>query len=255
MDVPAFSVAPGEMVGLVGASGSGKSTLLRHLAGLVLADRGADAGLVRVLGRDVQYGGRLAPGVRQVRARVGVVFQQFNLVGRLPVVTNVLAGSLSRLPLWRTLLGLFPREETWRAFAALDRVGILPTAYQRASTLSGGQQQRAAIARALVQGASVVLADEPVASLDPESARQVLDALAELNGDGTTVLVSLHQVELARRYCRRVVGLRAGRIVFDGPPGSLTDAVLAGIYGAAVPAVAAAAPMPLPAPDLVPARA
>ncbi len=232
LDIPVLVVASGEMVALIGASGSGKSTLLRHMAGLMLGDGGE----VRVHGRAVQAGGRLARDVRRVRAGVGVVFQQFNLVGRLPVLTNVLVGSMSRLPLWRTLPGWFPAHERARARQALARVGIEALAEQRASTLSGGQQQGAAIARTLVQGAQVILADEPIASLDPESSRRVMETLAALNqADGITVVVSLHQVEAAVQHCRRVVALRAGRIVFDGAPAALTPAVLAEIYGEAAP--------------------
>ncbi len=241
LDVPALSVGAGEMVALIGASGSGKSTLLRHMAGLVLGD----AGEVRVHGRVVQARGRLSRDARRVRAGVGVVFQQFNLIGRLPVLTNVLVGSLSRLPVWRTVPGWFPEAERERALAALRRVGIGELAERRASTLSGGQQQRAAIARTLVQGARVILADEPIASLDPESSRRVMDTLAELNRtDGTTVVVSLHQVDVAVRHCRRVVALRAGRVVFDGTPAALTPAVLAAVYGDAAPAPDIAEPGP-----------
>jgi len=230
LDVTAFRAAPGEMIGLIGASGAGKSTFLRHVAGLVRADR--DCGSVRVRGELVQERGRLSPRVRRIRGEIGFVFQQFNLVDRSSVMRNVLAGALSRHGLWRTLPGWFPREERERALAALDRVGILPQAYQRASTLSGGQQQRAAIARTLVQGARLILADEPIASLDPASARQVLEILADLNRqDRITILLSLHQVELATAFCRRIVALRAGRIVFDGPAEALTPALLDGIYG------------------------
>ena len=238
LDVPSLAVAPGEMVALIGASGSGKSTMLRHIAGLMLGDRGS--GEVRVHGRLVQRGGRLGPDVRRVRAEVGVVFQQFNLVGRLPVLTNVLVGALGRLPVWRTLPGWFPAAERGRALAALARVGIREQAMQRANTLSGGQQQRAAIARTLVQGARVVLADEPIASLDPESSRRVMETLAELNRlDGITVVVSLHQVDFAVAFCRRVVALRAGCIVFDGPGCGLTARMLAEVYGSELPKVAA----------------
>ena len=241
LDVPALSVGAGEMVALIGASGSGKSTLLRHMAGLMLGD----AGEVRVHGRVIQARGRLGRDARRVRAGVGVVFQQFNLVGRLPVLTNVLVGSLSRLPVWRTVPGWFPHAERGRALAALRRVGIGELAAQRASTLSGGQQQRAAIARTLVQGAQVILADEPIASLDPESSRRVMETLAELNRtDGITVVVSLHQVDVAVRHCRRVVALRAGRIVFDGTPAALTPSVLAAVYGDAAPAPDIAEPEP-----------
>ena len=226
-------IAPGEMVALIGASGSGKSTLLRHLAGLVAGDRDPNVCRVIVAGRDVQAEGRLSADVRLIRGNVGFVFQQFNLVNRLSVITNVLIGTLSRLPLWRTLTFRFPEEERHRALAALQRVGIADWAFQRAANLSGGQQQRAAIARAMVQRAQLVLADEPIASLDPEAARRVMESLAELNRtDGVTVLVSLHQVQFAMRYCPRTVALRDGKVVFDGPSAALTPEKLGELYGA-----------------------
>jgi len=231
-----FRVRAGEMVGLIGASGSGKSTLLWHIGGLTLADRGS--GSVRVAGRVVQSGGRGGPGLRQTRAGIGMIFQQFNLVARLSVETNVLLGALSRLPVWRTVTGLFPARERARATQALQRVGIAGLEHQRASTLSGGQQQRAAIARTLVQDAHLVLADEPIASLDPESSRRVMETLQQLNeAGGITVIVTLHQVDIAIRYCRRIVALQAGTIVFDGPPGDLTIAQLSSIYGTPLPVV------------------
>jgi phosphonate transport system ATP-binding protein len=177
------------MVALIGASGSGKSTLLRHLAGLA---RG-DAGSIEVLGRQVQAEGRLNGDVRRQRADIGYIFQQFNLVGRLSVLQNVLLGGLGRMPRWRGSLSLFNAEEKQRAMQALERVGLAEFAAQRASTLSGGQQQRVAIARALCQQAEVILADEPIASLDPESARKVMEILADINRrDGKTVVVTLH---------------------------------------------------------------
>jgi phosphonate transport system ATP-binding protein len=224
-------VQRGEMVALLGASGSGKSTLLRHLSGLHKADAQTES-FVQVHGRMVQAGGRLAPGLRRTRAHVAMIFQQFNLVDRLPVMTNVLAGALHRLPLWRGLLGRFPAHELARALAALGRVGIDACAWQRASTLSGGQQQRAAISRALVQGAEVILADEPIASLDPESSRRVMGLLAELNRElGVTVLVSLHQVDFAFAYCPRTIALRQGRVVYDGPTELLSAERLHELYG------------------------
>jgi phosphonate transport system ATP-binding protein len=225
-------VGRGEMVALLGASGSGKSTLLRHLSGLQRADAGSDS-RIAVLGRDVQNGGHLAPEVRAIRSHVAMIFQQFNLVDRLPVMLNVLAGALHRLPLWRTLLGRFPAGEMQRAVDALQRVGIERCAWQRASTLSGGQQQRAAISRALVQGAKVILADEPIASLDPESSRRVMELLAEVNRDfGATVLVSLHQVDYAFAFCPRTIALRAGEVVYDGPTLALSAERLRELYGA-----------------------
>jgi phosphonate transport system ATP-binding protein len=231
LDGVSLQVGPGEMVALIGASGSGKSTLLRHLAGLIAGDRG-HSGQVRVGGAVIQARGRIARDIRRRRAGIGFVFQQFNLVGRLSVETNVLAGLLGAVPLWRALSGWFTAEEQALARQALARVGIAEHAARRASTLSGGQQQRAAIARALVQRARIILADEPIASLDPESARRVMATLAEINRqDGITVLVSLHQVDIARRYCPRVVALKAGVVVFDGPSAALTDALLREIYG------------------------
>src|SRR5690606_36010770 len=158
--------------------------------------------------------------------------QQFNLVGRLSLLTNVLLGSLGRTPAWRGTLGLFTRQEKLEALAALQRVGMLEQAGQRASTLSGGQQQRGAIARCLVQRARIVLADEPIASLDPASAKRVLEILADVNRrDGITVVVSLHQVDYAIRYCPRVIALRDGRIVYDGPSAALTECFLRTLYG------------------------
>jgi phosphonate transport system ATP-binding protein len=233
LDNVSLRIAPGEMVALIGASGSGKSTLLRHLAGLVVGDRNPNVCQVVVGGHDVQAEGRLSADVRRIRGNVGFVFQQFNLVNRLSVITNVLIGTLSRLPLWRTLTFRFPEEERRLAIAALQRVGIADWAFQRAANLSGGQQQRAAIARAMVQRAELVLADEPIASLDPEAARRVMESLAELNrADGVTVLVSLHQVQFAMRYCPRTVALRDGKVVFDGPSAALTPEKLGELYGA-----------------------
>ncbi|MBI1206356.1 MAG: phosphonate ABC transporter ATP-binding protein [Azospirillum sp.] len=225
-----LTVERGEMVALIGASGSGKSTLLRHIAGLAIADR--ESGAVELMGRPLQADGRLMPGTRKLRAEVGMVFQQFNLVGQLSLLANVLLGLLGRVPAWRGSLGLFTRQEKLKALEALARVGIAEYAAQRASTLSGGQQQRAAIARTMVQRASVILADEPIASLDPESARRVMDSLARLNRQsGVTIIVCLHQVDYALRYCARAVAMFDGRIVFDGRSDQLTPAFLREIYG------------------------
>jgi phosphonate transport system ATP-binding protein len=226
-----LDVAQGDMVALIGASGSGKSTLLRHVAGLVAADGGSES-LIEIDGQCVQRAGRIHREIRKVRSQVGFVFQQFNLVARLPVLVNVLVGSLHRASWWRSWTRMFPAHERARALDALARVGIADCHAQRASTLSGGQQQRAAIARALVQGAKVVLADEPIASLDPESSRKVMEILARINReDGCTVVVSLHQVDIAMKYCPRVVALNQGRIVFDGPSSALTPALLHELYG------------------------
>jgi len=225
----ALNVEPGQMVALIGASGSGKSTLLRNLAGLTVGDR--DSGEVRVLGRTVQKNGVLARDIRKVRSRIGFVFQQFNLVDRLSLLTNVLAGTLGRVPMWRSTMCWFTRAEKKMAIDALALVGIAEYAGQRASTLSGGQQQRAAIARALVQQAEIILADEPIASLDPEASVRVMEILAQINRDnGITVIVSLHQVEFALKYCSRVVALRDGQVVYDGSNADLTPNSLREIY-------------------------
>jgi phosphonate transport system ATP-binding protein len=226
-----LDIEQGEMVALIGASGSGKSTLLRHIAGLMPADAGSES-CIEVYGECVQRGGQIQRNVRKTRARIGFVFQQFNLVDRLPVMVNVLVGRLHKMPWWRSVTRVFTVRERALALEALDRVGIAECHAQRASTLSGGQQQRAAIARTLVQGARVVLADEPIASLDPESSRNVMEILARIcREDGCTVVVSLHQVDMARRFCPRTVALHQGRVVFDGPSEQLTPTLLRELYG------------------------
>jgi phosphonate transport system ATP-binding protein len=225
-------VAPGEMVALIGASGSGKSTLLRHIAAFSEADPCPCT--IDILGRPIQRNGKIVREVRRIRRDIAFVFQQFNLVGRLSVRTNVLIGALARLPLWRNLTGRFPADECALALDALAEVGIAEHAYERASTLSGGQQQRAALARALVQRARIILADEPIASLDPESSRRVMDLLQALNREhGLTVLVSLHQLDVALKYCTRTVALSQGKVVYDGPSTALTPALIKQLYGSA----------------------
>jgi len=226
-----LNVPVGAMVALIGASGSGKSTLLRHLAGLTTGDRNS-GGEVQMLGQDVQTNGTLNRNVRRLRSDIGYIFQQFNLVGRLSVLKNVLLGSLGRMSRLRGTLGLFNKEEVNDALRALERVGLLEYAYRRASTLSGGQQQRVAIARALCQKAEIILADEPIASLDPESARKVMETLADINKrDGKTVIVTLHQVDYAVKYCRHAVALKGGKKYFDGPINRLTNDFLSDLYG------------------------
>lgn len=223
-------IEPGEMVALIGASGSGKSTLLRHIAGFAVSD--AQPSQIAILGRPIQQNGRIVREVRRIRRDIGFVFQQFNLVNRLSVESNVLIGALARLPLWRRLTGRFPRSERVLSMAALSEVGIAEHARERASNLSGGQQQRAALARALVQRARIILADEPIASLDPESSRRVMEMLRTLNVDHQlTVLVSLHQVDIAMQYCSRTVALRRGKVVYDGPSAALTPVLLKKLYG------------------------
>jgi phosphonate transport system ATP-binding protein len=225
-----LSVRPGEMIALIGPSGSGKSTLLRSISGLVPID--ADGGAIEAFDILVQAQGQVSDKVREARLRIGFIFQQFNLVGRLSLFTNAALGSLGRIGFWRGLFGLWPAETKTATMAALGRVGVADYAGQRAGTLSGGQQQRGAIARALVQQAKVILADEPVASLDPVASRRVMEILKALNvEDGLTVLVTLHQVDYALRYCERAVALKGGEVVYDGPTQGLDRTRLADIYG------------------------
>ncbi|WP_394144135.1 phosphonate ABC transporter ATP-binding protein [Vibrio atypicus] len=230
LDAIDFSINYQEMTALLGPSGSGKSTLMRHLSGLVYGDKD-QCGEIRVLGEAVQINGRATSDVRQRRAQAGYIFQQFNLVNRLSVLTNVLIGAMSHTPLWRTLSGQFTAEQKRQALAALDRVGMSDFAHQRVSTLSGGQQQRVAIARALMQKAKIIFADEPIASLDPESSRIVMELLTDINQrEGIPVVVTLHQVEHALKYCKHVIALREGKIFYQGESSSISKQELEQLY-------------------------
>ncbi|MBC7667423.1 MAG: phosphonate ABC transporter ATP-binding protein [Gemmatimonadaceae bacterium] len=236
LDAVSLDVSRGEMIALIGPSGSGKSTLLRSIDGLQTVDAPLNGkegeGVITAFGGPVQAKGRVSDQVRKARVRIGFIAQQFNLVGRLSLFTNVALGSLGRIGPVRGFFGAWPAETRLAAMAALHRVGVADYAAQRANTLSGGQQQRGAIARALVQKAKIILADEPVASLDPVSARKVMEILRDLNkSDGLTVVVTLHQVDYALRYCDRVVALKAGQKVYDGPTDGLDRAKLIDIYG------------------------
>ena len=232
LDSISFKIESGEIVALVGPSGSGKSTLIRAVACLEKIDR---AGAIELFDSTVQKDGSILKNVKAVRNRLGIIFQSFNLVGRLSLETNVLTGLLGRVPRWRGSLGLFLKSERVNALNALDRVGILSQSRQRASTLSGGQQQRAAIARALVQNADIILADEPVASLDPAAADRVMKTLEKINKeDGSTVLVSLHQIEYAIKYCSRVIALKDGKLIFDGKASDTTAEFFTELYGRAI---------------------
>lgn len=226
-----LTIENGEMVGLIGASGSGKSTLIRLIAGFEAIDS-ANNGSIALFGQTTQQRGRRTGDVTSLRREVGIIFQQFNLVGRLSLLTNVLAGRLGRVPRWRGTTGLFPRTDRIKALAALERVGMVDYAHQRASTLSGGQQQRGAIARALTQQAKLILADEPIASLDPASAEHVMRTLREINRqDGTSVMVSLHQIDHAFKHCDRIVALKDGEIIHDGDVRGVSKDDLASLYG------------------------
>ncbi|RAI60788.1 phosphonate ABC transporter ATP-binding protein [Roseicella frigidaeris] len=230
VDAVSLAVPAGQMLGIIGRSGAGKSTLLRLLNRLVEPS----AGRILCDGTDVTaLRGR---ALRRWRRNCAMVFQQFNLVQRLDVLTNALLGRLAYqhgLGRARLLLtGGFPAEERARALAMLERFDLLGLALQRAETLSGGQQQRVALCRALLQAPRLILADEPIASLDPANARLVMQALRQANrAEGLTVLVNLHHLETARAYCDRIVAMQAGRIVFDGPPEALDAARLQAVYG------------------------
>jgi len=221
-------VAPGEFVALLGPSGAGKSTVFRCLTALTAPDSGA----AFVLGRRID--GLRGGALREARRSIGLIFQQHNLIGRLSALENVLTGRLAATPTWRVLLGRFREADRQLALASLDRVGLLEKAYVRADALSGGQQQRVAIARVLAQQSRVILADEPVASLDPESSRQVLATLQTIAREhGIAVLCSLHQVDLARQFADRLVGLRDGAVVLDAAPQGLTAAHESALYAGA----------------------
>ncbi len=222
----------GELVAIVGLSGAGKSTLLRCINRLIEPTDGSI--------RYVPLNGKPAfevtdlqgNALRQYRSNVGMIFQHFNLVPRLSVLLNVLAGRLSHVGTFASLFHRFPGEDIERALAALKRVGIVEKAYQRAGELSGGQMQRVGIARALVQDPEILLADEPVASLDPATSSDILNHLRTIcTEDGLTLLINLHSVDLVRRFCRRALGFRAGKKVFDGPTDGLGREQYREIYG------------------------
>ena len=227
VDSATFSVERPAFVGIIGRSGAGKSTFLRMMNRLT----DATAGRLLFEGRDV-----LALKGTEKRAWQGdcaMIFQQFNLVPRMDVVSNVLHGLLNKRGTLATVFNLWPDADIHRAIDILDRLGIADQAPKRAEALSGGQQQRVAIARALMQDPKVILADEPIASLDPMNAQVVMDSLRRIHEeDGRTVIANLHTLDTARRYCDRVIGMRGGRIVFDGAPDQLTTGAAREIYGA-----------------------
>ena len=226
VDNASFSIAPGGFVGVIGRSGAGKSTLLRMINRLAEPTSG------RIVFDGVDVTALRGRELRQWRARSAMIFQQFNLVGRLDVLTNVLMGRLSEIPLWRSLAQIWPEEDVAIAMSALEQFDMAQLAAQRADQLSGGQQQRVAIARALVQEPDIILADEPIASLDPRNTKVVMDALQRINRHfGLTVLCNLHSLDVARGYCDRLVGMAGGRVVFDGAPETLSDRVARELYG------------------------
>ena len=231
-----LKIEQGEFVGIIGLSGSGKSTLLRCINRLV----DATAGEIIVPASIVDSASNGKPNdilklngnhLRYVRRKIGMIFQQFNIVKRLSVIENVLSGGLGYQPSVKSTLRMFSHEEQRRALVNLKRVGLLDHAYKRADELSGGEQQRVAIARTLMQRPAIILADEPVSSLDPKLSRVVLDILKRVcREDGITALVSLHTLELTREYADRVVGLKDGQVIFDGPTHELTEFIVDAIY-------------------------
>jgi phosphonate transport system ATP-binding protein len=226
-----LNIEQGEFVAIIGLSGAGKSTILRCINRM----HDIQQGTLTVDGVDVES--LSGKALRRFRRKVGMIFQSFNLVSRSTVIKNVLTADVPDMPFWRVLFGIFTKEQKMRALESLDKVGILDKAYTRCDQLSGGQQQRVALARTLNQNPSIILADEPVASLDPVTARQVMSDFVRINKDyNITILLNIHHVDLALNYCDRVIGVRAGEIVFDGPASSITQEQLDEVYnGTAVP--------------------
>ncbi|WP_433745637.1 phosphonate ABC transporter ATP-binding protein [Falsibacillus pallidus] len=221
-----LTIEPGDFVVIVGLSGAGKSTMLRSINRL----HDITEGEIIINGKSITKA--KGKDLLKIRRDIGMIFQNFNLVKRSTVLRNVLSGRVGYHSTIRTILGLFPKKDVELSLNALKRVNIMDKAYTRADQLSGGQQQRVSIARALAQEAKIILADEPVASLDPLTTRQVMDDLRRINQElGITTIVNLHFIDLAREYATRIIGVRAGEVVFDGPTEQATDAVFSEIYG------------------------
>ena len=221
-----LTIQDGEFVAIIGRSGAGKSTLLRSVNRM----HHITSGTLMVNGINVST--LSGKSLRRFRRGIGMVFQSFNLVTRTTVIKNVLSACVPDMPFWRVLLGIFRREDKMKALESLDKVGILDKAYIRADQLSGGQQQRVALARTLTLDPQIILADEPVAALDPVTARQVMQDFVRINKEmGISILLNIHHVELAIEYADRIIGIRAGRIVYDGPSKQVDQAVLNAIYG------------------------
>ncbi len=224
-----LTIQDGEFVAIIGRSGAGKSTLLRSVNRM----HDITEGTLTVNGTSVS--GLKGKELRRFRRGIGMVFQSFNLVSRTTVIRNVLSACVPEMPFWRVLLGAFRKPDKIKALESLDKVGILDKAYIRADQLSGGQQQRVALARTLAQDPQIILADEPVAALDPVTAKQVMEDFVRINREmGISILLNIHHVELAITYADRIIGIRAGEIVYDGPSKDVNEEVLASIYGDAV---------------------
>ena len=225
-----LTIEQGEFVGIIGLSGAGKSTLLRTINRM----HDITSGTLTVDGQEVKN--LKGKQLRKFRRNIGMIFQSFNLVTRTTVIRNVLMAKVPEMPFWRVLLGIFKKEDKLNALEALDKVGILDKAYIRADQLSGGQQQRVALARTLAQNPKIILADEPVAALDPVTAKQVMSDFKKINQEmNITILINIHHVELALAYADRIIGIRAGKIVYDGPSADVTEDVLNMIYEGKIP--------------------
>lgn len=225
LDDVSLSIDQGEFVGIIGLSGAGKSTLIRSINRMHEITDG------RLTVDDIEVSTLRGKALRRFRRKIGMIFQSFNLVTRTTVIRNVMTSFVPDLPFWRVLFGIFPQSAKVVALEALDKVGILDKAYTRVDQLSGGQQQRVALARTLAQNPSIILADEPVAALDPVTAKQVMDDFKKINEDmNITVLINIHHVELALQYASRIIGIKAGKIVFDGPVSEVTPEALDAIY-------------------------
>lgn len=226
LDDVSLTIQDGEFVAIIGRSGAGKSTLLRSVNRI----HQITSGTLMVNGTDVST--LSGKSLRRFRRGIGMVFQSFNLVTRTTVIKNVLSACVPDMPFWRVLLGVFRKEDKIKSLESLDKVGILDKAYMRADQLSGGQQQRVALARTLTQDPRIILADEPVAALDPVTAKQVMQDFVRINQEmGISILLNIHHVELALEYANRIIGIRAGKIVYDGPSANVNQTVLDAIYG------------------------
>lgn len=220
-----LEIQDGEFIGIIGMSGAGKSTLIRTINRLNTITEG------QLTVDGIEISALKGQALRQYRRKVGMIFQSYNLVPRISVIKNVMSSLVPDMPFWRVLFGVFSKTEKIRALEALDRISMLDKAFVRTDQLSGGQQQRVSLARTLTQNPSVLLADEPVAALDPVTAHEVMDDFKRINQElGQTVLINIHHVDLALEYAQRIIGIRAGQIVYDGPANAMTQATLDLIY-------------------------
>jgi len=220
------TIEQGEFITIIGLSGAGKSTMLKCINKILDVTNGEL--IVDGINPNTLYGKEL----RSYKRKIGMVFQSFNLISKTTVLRNVLASRVADMPLWKTILGIYSRTDKIIALEALDKVGILEKSYIRADQLSGGQQQRVALARTVAQAPDVILADEPVASLDPITAKQIMDDFKRINeSENITIIANMHHVDLALQYAHRVIGIREGEIVFDGPVEKVNDDILTHVYG------------------------